>query len=161
MGKVSKNITIKCVQCGKKFVFSVGEQEFYRKKGFQQPKRCEECRKKNKKYKNNKSKKTIPTVVGKKNVIKTQTKKKDSLPPIGNKDSDVIGRKCGECSFNNDERCPTPTHLNSAQACDEFVSKDILTEEMKKNFPTQGQAIRYKFGKPGKSQFERAKYESN
>ncbi|MBQ7286935.1 MAG: zinc-ribbon domain containing protein [Candidatus Gastranaerophilales bacterium] len=38
--------TLKCEDCGKDFVFSAGEQEFYAQKGLQNtPKRCPECRK--------------------------------------------------------------------------------------------------------------------
>jgi hypothetical protein len=34
-----------CQDCGSQFVFTVGEQEFYREKGFgNEPKRCKECR---------------------------------------------------------------------------------------------------------------------
>lgn len=41
--------TIKCVDCGNEFVFSAGEQAFYKEKGFQnKPKRCKECRNKRK-----------------------------------------------------------------------------------------------------------------
>ena len=37
--------TIKCKDCCKEFVFSVGEQEFYKEKGFtNDPVRCPECR---------------------------------------------------------------------------------------------------------------------
>ncbi len=37
--------TIVCKDCGKEFVFTVGEQEFYAEKGFQnEPVRCKECR---------------------------------------------------------------------------------------------------------------------
>lgn len=36
-----------CVECGKEFVWTAGEQEFYASKGFtNEPKRCPECRKK-------------------------------------------------------------------------------------------------------------------
>ncbi len=36
---------IVCVDCGKEFVFTVGEQEFYKEKGFEnEPKRCLDCR---------------------------------------------------------------------------------------------------------------------
>lgn len=35
-----------CEDCGKEFVFSAGEQEFYAQKGLQNtPKRCQDCRK--------------------------------------------------------------------------------------------------------------------
>ena len=34
-----------CRDCGKEFIFSVGEQEFYKEKGFEnEPLRCPECR---------------------------------------------------------------------------------------------------------------------
>ena len=37
--------TIVCVDCGKEFVFTAGEQEFYKAKGFEnEPKRCPDCR---------------------------------------------------------------------------------------------------------------------
>ena len=37
--------TLKCKECGKDFVFTAGEQEFYSEKGFQnEPQRCKECR---------------------------------------------------------------------------------------------------------------------
>ncbi|SKA81476.1 Probable zinc-ribbon domain-containing protein [Caloramator quimbayensis] len=38
--------TIVCKDCNKEFVFTEGEQEFYKEKGFQnEPLRCPECRK--------------------------------------------------------------------------------------------------------------------
>ncbi len=37
--------TLICKDCGKEFVFTAGEQEFYAEKGFQnEPVRCKECR---------------------------------------------------------------------------------------------------------------------
>ena len=36
---------ITCKDCGKEFIFTVGEQEFYKEKGFLPPKRCRFCRK--------------------------------------------------------------------------------------------------------------------
>jgi archaellum component FlaC len=39
-----EDITIKCRQCGKEFLFTVAEQEFYKEKGFNTPRRCKECR---------------------------------------------------------------------------------------------------------------------
>ncbi len=34
-----------CKDCGKEFVFTVGEQEFYKEKGFDnEPVRCADCR---------------------------------------------------------------------------------------------------------------------
>ena len=36
---------ILCKDCGKEFVFTVGEQEFYKEKGFENdPVRCPDCR---------------------------------------------------------------------------------------------------------------------
>jgi CxxC-x17-CxxC domain-containing protein len=38
--------TLSCEDCGKEFVFSAGEQEFYAEKGLVNvPKRCPDCRK--------------------------------------------------------------------------------------------------------------------
>lgn len=40
-----KDKTIKCVDCGKEFVFTARDQAFYAEKGFtNEPKRCKECR---------------------------------------------------------------------------------------------------------------------
>lgn len=37
--------TLVCKECGKEFIFTAGEQEFYKEKGFEnQPQRCKECR---------------------------------------------------------------------------------------------------------------------
>ena len=36
---------IKCKNCGRIFIFTEGEQEFYKEKGFDDPKRCFYCRK--------------------------------------------------------------------------------------------------------------------
>ena len=41
--------TIVCKDCGKEFVFTAGEQAFYKEKGFEnEPKRCKACRDKKK-----------------------------------------------------------------------------------------------------------------
>ena len=38
--------TLVCKECGKDFIFSEGEQQFYKEKGFENdPVRCAECRK--------------------------------------------------------------------------------------------------------------------
>ncbi len=43
MQKEDKKIV--CKDCGKEFIFTVGEQEFYEEKGFtNEPVRCPECR---------------------------------------------------------------------------------------------------------------------
>lgn len=37
--------TLVCKECGKEFIFTAGEQEFYAEKGFtNEPQRCKECR---------------------------------------------------------------------------------------------------------------------
>lgn len=38
----NKNVT--CIKCGAEFEFTAGEQEFYKEKGFQEPKKCKSCR---------------------------------------------------------------------------------------------------------------------
>lgn len=46
--------TIKCVDCGAEFLFTVRDQEFYAEKGFtNEPKRCKACRDKKKAQKGN------------------------------------------------------------------------------------------------------------
>ena len=40
--------TMVCEDCGKQFVWTSGEQEFYKTKGFEAPRRCPECRSKRK-----------------------------------------------------------------------------------------------------------------
>ncbi|HHU13211.1 MAG TPA: cytochrome C551 [Clostridiaceae bacterium] len=41
--------TLSCKDCGAEFVFSEGEQEFYKEKGFEnEPMRCPECRRRRK-----------------------------------------------------------------------------------------------------------------
>lgn len=40
-----KDITIVCKDCGEEFVFTVGEQKFYKEKGLEHnPVRCKACR---------------------------------------------------------------------------------------------------------------------
>lgn len=40
-----QDITLKCKDCGKEFVFTAGDQEFYASKGYEnQPRRCRDCR---------------------------------------------------------------------------------------------------------------------
>lgn len=42
---VFEDETITCVECGKEFIFSAGEQAFYAEKGYtNKPKRCKACR---------------------------------------------------------------------------------------------------------------------
>ena len=42
--KELKDVSIKCVECEELFSFPVREQEFYKQKGFQWPRRCKKCR---------------------------------------------------------------------------------------------------------------------
>jgi len=45
--------TLVCQDCGKEFVFTEGEQQFYKEKGFEnEPKRCPDCRKARKQRRN-------------------------------------------------------------------------------------------------------------
>ena len=47
--------TLVCQDCGNEFVFTAGEQEFYKEKGLDnEPKRCVECRRARKANNNNK-----------------------------------------------------------------------------------------------------------
>ncbi|MFG6115531.1 RQC-minor-1 family DNA-binding protein [Halobacillus sp. MO56] len=43
-GEAPQDFLLKCYECGERFVFTVGEQRFYKEKGFVYPKRCEKCR---------------------------------------------------------------------------------------------------------------------
>jgi CxxC-x17-CxxC domain-containing protein len=43
--KMYEDKTLVCKECGKEFVFTAGEQEFYAERGFQnEPQRCKACR---------------------------------------------------------------------------------------------------------------------
>jgi hypothetical protein len=37
-----------CADCGAAFLWTASEQEFYRERGYEQPKRCPSCRRANK-----------------------------------------------------------------------------------------------------------------
>lgn len=39
-----KNQKIICKDCNKEFIFTIGEQKFYKEKGFETPVRCKDCR---------------------------------------------------------------------------------------------------------------------
>ena len=52
-GIVMEDKTLTCKDCGKEFVWTAGEQEFYASKGFENaPVRCPECRKARKAQRN-------------------------------------------------------------------------------------------------------------
>ncbi len=53
-------MTKKCVQCGKNFTLSDSEIDFYNSKNLSLPKRCKQCRKKNKALKNSHTNKKTP-----------------------------------------------------------------------------------------------------
>ena len=54
MMETMEDIMLVCKDCGKEFVFTVGEQQFYAEKGFtNQPVRCPACRKARKQRNNN------------------------------------------------------------------------------------------------------------
>lgn len=42
------DIKITCVECKKEFVFAERDQQFFREKGYTNPKRCKACRKEKK-----------------------------------------------------------------------------------------------------------------
>lgn len=46
--KIGTGITCTCIDCGKEFVISAGEQKFYESHNLALPKRCKDCRKKRK-----------------------------------------------------------------------------------------------------------------
>lgn len=46
---MANNKLIKCVHCGKNFIFTVGEQKFFKEMKFPEPKICPTCRKERKK----------------------------------------------------------------------------------------------------------------
>lgn len=42
---MAEDKTLTCKDCGKEFVFTASEQDFYKEKGFEnEPQRCKECR---------------------------------------------------------------------------------------------------------------------
>ena len=43
-----KDVNIKCVTCGRDFIFTAREQEFFFSKGFKEPRHCRECRQRRK-----------------------------------------------------------------------------------------------------------------
>jgi len=46
---VMVNKELACIECGQPFTFSAGEQQFFSDKNFNPPKRCQDCRAKRKK----------------------------------------------------------------------------------------------------------------
>lgn len=48
-----EDITLTCSDCDDDFIFTIGEQEFFEEKGFDEPKRCKDCRDRKKAEKRN------------------------------------------------------------------------------------------------------------
>jgi hypothetical protein len=48
-----EDITLMCSDCEEDFIFTAGEQEFFEEKGFDEPKRCKDCRDRRKAEKRN------------------------------------------------------------------------------------------------------------
>lgn len=55
-----KSKWIECIDCGQTFEFSIGEQAFYRANGLEETKRCEKCRARKRKFKEEWRPKWIP-----------------------------------------------------------------------------------------------------
>lgn len=47
-GSPPQDLRLKCWECSERFTFTVGEQRFYKEKGFSIPKRCDKCRERRK-----------------------------------------------------------------------------------------------------------------
>ncbi|WP_413375772.1 zinc-ribbon domain containing protein [Alkalihalobacillus sp. 1P02AB] len=43
-GLAPHDLLLKCWECGNRFIFTAGEQQFFKRKGFSYPKRCKKCR---------------------------------------------------------------------------------------------------------------------
>ena len=53
-GGIRMDKTLVCKDCGQEFIFSEGEQAFYKEKGFDnEPVRCQDCRRARKQQRNN------------------------------------------------------------------------------------------------------------
>lgn len=77
--------TLVCQDCGKEFIFTAREQEFYAEKGFtNEPKRCFDCRKARK---NNKERHTI---------ICADCGKEDTIPFKPYEGKDYYCKECHE-----------------------------------------------------------------
>jgi DNA-directed RNA polymerase subunit RPC12/RpoP len=43
-----KDIELECSECGKKFIFTTGEQKFFMERSLSKPRRCPDCRQRRK-----------------------------------------------------------------------------------------------------------------
>lgn len=57
MARQNDAVVIECVDCGTSFEVSTEEQQWYKDKGFDLPKRCPRCRKSRRNQNNNKKRK--------------------------------------------------------------------------------------------------------
>ena len=53
MSETFTDYELQCVDCGQSFTFAAGDQEFYKERGFSEPKRCNSCRQARKNSRNN------------------------------------------------------------------------------------------------------------
>ncbi len=85
-----KNLT--CKDCGKPFVWTASEQEFYQKKGFDnQPSRCKDCRlAKKSRFNEGRGNGQRPSV----EITCAQCGKKDTVPFQPKDPSSVLCRDC-------------------------------------------------------------------
>lgn len=79
--------TLVCKDCGKQFVWTAGEQEFYQQKGFDNPPiRCGECRSKRKTERMSSRQMT--------KIVCSKCGKEDEVPFVPRKGTGVLCRTC-------------------------------------------------------------------
>lgn len=79
--------TLVCRDCGKEFIWTAGEQEFYQQKGFENPPfRCNDCRQKRK------SDRMTTRVMSK--IVCSKCGKEDEVPFVPRKGTGVLCREC-------------------------------------------------------------------
>jgi len=83
-----------CRDCGKEFIFSAGEQEFFSSRGFKSPVRCNDCRK-NKKTRTNEPTQHTTTPTGALFEIKCTKCGKTTQVPF--KPRNPEGILCSDC----------------------------------------------------------------
>lgn len=83
----SQDQTLTCVDCGKQFVWTAGEQDFYKQKGFNNPpSRCPDCRAKRKAERMSSRSMT--------KIVCSQCGKEDEVPFVPRKGTGVLCREC-------------------------------------------------------------------
>lgn len=82
----SSDQTLICSDCGKQYVWTAGEQDFYKQKGFEAPHRCPECREKRKNER--RATRTMTKIVC------SQCGKEDEVPFVPRKGTGVLCRDC-------------------------------------------------------------------